>query len=121
MCALGIFVFILGRLVHWSAPLGSSSVDGLIVVRPEFTAVAWFIDVRPEKSRGHPGSLRLLSGVIRYVWGHWGTPWDSSGSSGVPRFIGVRPGVRRVRTESLVSLGCALGLVRFIRGRWVHY
>ena len=29
--------------------------------------------------------------------------------------------VRRVHPGSLSSLGCALGAVEFIRGRWVHY
>ena len=41
-------------------------------------------------------------------------------SSAVPGFIGVRSGVRRFHPGLLGSLGCALGIVRFIRGRWVH-
>ena len=41
----------------------------------------------------------------------------SSCSVGDAGFIGVRPGGRRVRSELLV---CALGVVAFVRGRWVH-
>ena len=32
----------------------------------------------------------------------------------------MHPRCRRVRPGSLGSLGCALGVVGFIRGRWVH-
>ena len=42
----------------------------------------------------------------------------SFGSSEVAGYIGLRPWSRLVRSESLGSLGCALGV---IRGRWVHW
>ena len=45
----------------------------------------------------------------------------SSGSSGVAEFIGVRPGVGWVRPRSLRKFGCALVVVGFILGRWVHF
>ena len=45
----------------------------------------------------------------------------ASGSLGVAEFIGVRPGGRRVRSRSMGSLRCALGVVEFIRGGWVHW
>ena len=93
----------------------SSSTSGFIWVRPRgrrvslgslgcalgvvgFTAVAGYIEVRPEDGRGHSGSLRSLgapwassdsSGVI--------APWWSSGSSGVAGLIVARPWVHWVR------------------------
>ena len=119
-CAL---VFVRFVWVYWCAPLvssGSSVVAGFIRVHPRchwvslgslgcalrvvgFTAVAGFIEVRPEGGRGHPGSLCSLECalvVVRFVQGYWGEPWESSGSSR----IGV---CRRGR--------------RFVRGRWVHW
>ena len=36
-------------------------------------------------------------------------------------YIGVHPGGRWVRSGSLDSLGCALGVVGFDQGRWVHW
>ena len=36
-------------------------------------------------------------------------------------FIGVRPGACRAHVVSLSLLVCALGVVRFIRGSWVHW
>ena len=42
-------------------------------------------------------------------------------SFGVAGFTGVRPGGRQIRPGSKDSLGCALGFVWCIRGRWVHY
>ena len=87
------------------------------------------------------GLLGYTQGVVGFARGrstHWGVPWGSSGSFGVPgfirkrpggrrvrlrslRFIGVRPGGGRVRLGSLRSLGCALVVVGFVRGRWIHW
>ena len=33
----------------------------------------------------------------------------------------VRPGGHLVRSGSLSSVGCTLGVVAFVRGRWVHW
>ena len=46
-----------------------------------------------------------------------GSPW---GSSGVVGFTRLRTRWRWVHPGSLGSRGCALSVVRFIRGRWVH-
>ena len=72
--------------------------------------VAGFIAVRPVGGRVHQGSCVHLG--VRLV---------SSESSGVAGFIGVHPVDRRVHPGLLGSLGCALGIVWFIRGRWVHW
>ena len=87
----------LGRVkVHWSAPWWSKCSSGLAV----------FIGFAPG-----------FAGFIQGCWVHWGAPGGSSGSSGV---IVVRTGDRRVILVSLGSLGCALWVVGFIRGRLVH-
>ena len=86
--------------------------------------------------------------VFEFHWGapwgrrgrcvHWVALWGSSGSFGVTGFIvvrpsglsgsfritgfiGVRPGNRWIRSGSLGSLGCALGVVGFVRGLSVHW
>ena len=78
--------------------------------------------------------------VVEFVWlrwVNWGAPWESSGTLGVAGFIELRSDCRRVRSGSLgslgcalrfllrwgllCSLGCALGVVEFVRGRWVHW
>ena len=48
-------------------------------------------------------------------------PWVSLGSSRVAGFTWLRPRCGRVHPRALGSLGCALGVVGFIRGRWVHF
>ena len=50
---------------------------------------------------------------------HWGAPWGSSDSFRVAGFIRERPGNRRVRSGSLGSLRCAIGVVGFVRGWFV--
>ena len=45
----------------------------------------------------------------------------STGSAGVVGFIRVRTSARRVHSGWLGSLGCALGVVGFIRGCRVHW
>ena len=52
---------------------------------------------------------------------HWHTAWASLGSFGVAGFIGVRPVYRWIRSGSLGSMGCALGVVGFVRGLWFHW
>ena len=47
-------------------------------------------------------------------------PWRSLGSSRAMVFTRVRPEGRWVYPWSLGSLGCALGVVGFIRGRCVN-
>ena len=44
-----------------------------------------------------------------------------SGLSGMTGFTWVRPWGRRVHPRWLGSLECALGVVGFIRVRWVHW
>ena len=63
----------------------------------------------------------MVVGLIWASWVHWGAPWRSFGSSEIAGFVGVCPGGRQVQQGSLVSLGCALGVVRFIRASWVHW
>ena len=50
--------------------------------------------------------------VVRGSWFHAGAPWRLLGSFGVVGFTQVRPRCRRVHSESLGSLGCALGIAR---------
>ena len=73
---------------------------------------------------GSPGSALLGVGFMRGRWVHpkWhsGTPWGSLGSSGVVGFPRIRPVGGCVHPCPLGSLACALGVVAFIRGRWVH-
>ena len=72
----------------------------------------------------HPVSLDSLVwalGVVVIIGDrlvNWGTPLGSLGSSWVIGFIGVRPGGRQIHPG---SLGCSLGIVGFIRCRWVHF
>ena len=47
--------------------------------------------------------------------------WQSSVSSSVVGFIQARTGGRRVHPVAFGTLGCALEIVGFIRGRWVHW
>ena len=130
--------FIRACWIHRGAPFGSSGSAG----------DTGFIRVRPVGRRVLPGSLRSLGcalGVFGFIQGHWVPPWVSSGSSGVAGFIvvhsgrrlgvpcgtlgsskvagftGVHPGCRRVHPGLLGSLGCPLGIVGFIRDRWVHW
>ena len=80
---VGVVQLIQGRLVHWSAPWGSSGSSG----------VAEFIRVRHRGRRVYPWSPDCIGctlGVVGFVRGrtfHWGAPWGSSCSSG---FTGVR-------------------------------
>ena len=108
-----------------------------------FIQALLFIGIRPGGSRVYPRSLVSLGcarGVVGFIkgrWIHWCAPWESSGSSGVAGFIGVRPllssgssgvtgfivvcpGGRRVHPGSLGSFGCTLEDVWFIRGRCIH-
>ena len=125
----GVVGFILGHWVHWGAPLVSSGSFG----------VTGFTGVLPGGRRVHPASLGSLvcalgfAGFIKGHWVNWGVPWGTSGSSGVivvagdPRVhpgslgsLGCPLGCRRVLPRSLGTLVCALVVVGFIRGRWVH-
>ena len=71
---------------------------------------------------GWPWVSLGLSGVVGFIRGHWvhsGSHWGLFGSSGVVGFTQERPGDRLVHPGSLDSLGFALGVAWFIRGRWV--
>ena len=81
----------------------------------------------------------MFSGVRiggrRVRLGQWVAPFGSSGPLGFGGFSGLRPGVVRVRSWSLGSVGCALmfrsgslgsvecalRVVGFAWGRWVHW
>ena len=110
----GVVGFIRGGWVPLGAPYGSSGsfgVVGLMWVRPGGLRVnSWSL-----------GSFVCALGVVGFIrdrWVHWlSTPWVSSGSFGSVGFTGVRPGGRPVHSRSLGSLGCALLVVGFIRGR----
>ena len=86
----------------------------------------------------HCGVPFVVVVFVQDHWIHWGAPWESLGSFGVARFIGVRPvgrrffsGVcgyidkrpwgRRIHSASLGTLGCALVVVQFVWGRWVDW
>ena len=93
-------------------------------------SVAWFIGVRPCGRRVRSRSLGAFGcarGDVRFVkyarkiWVYWEAPWCSLGSFGFAEFIGVRPWCRRVLSGSQDSLGCALGVFRFVRGQWIHF
>ena len=102
--------------------------------------IAVFIRVRPVGCPLRSGSLGSLGwalvvigfvggccvdcgapfGVVCFVRGNWvngGSPWESLGSFGSVRFIGLGPGGHRVRSGSLGSLGSAIGVVGC---RWVR-
>ena len=94
--ALGVVGFILGRWFHWDAFWGWSGPSG----------VAALIGVRPWCGQGNRGR-----------WVHCSALWESTASSEVAGFIVVRRAGRQVHPGSLGSLGCALGVVVFMRGR----
>ena len=62
----------------------------------------------------------MVVGFVRGHWVHWGAPLWSSGSFVVDNLIEVHRGGHQVYPGSLDSLGCALGVVGFIRGCGVH-
>ena len=59
--------------------------------------------------------------MIQGRWVNWGAPWVSSVSSRFASFIRVHPSGGMVHQGFLGSLGCVLGVVSFIRDRWVHF
>ena len=67
----------------------------------------------------HYGAPFGIVEFVQYHWIHWGALWESLGSFGVARFIGVRTGDRHVCSGSLGTLGCALGVVGFLLGHLV--
>ena len=72
---------------------------------------------------GSLGSFRFVGLILVCPGGRWvnfGVPWLSFGSFGVAGFVPMRPGDRWVHSVSLDSVWCTLGVVGFIRGRWVH-
>ena len=95
------------------------------------SGAAWFIELRPGSHQVNTGSFGYALGDVGFIRdrkAHWGDQWGSLGSSWVAGFIVVHPelllcssGVDGIIKGSLGSLGCALGVVRYIRGSWVHY
>ena len=96
-CALGLVGFILGHWVHWVHP-------GCCLVHP-----GWLVSL---------GCALGVVGLLRCLWVHWGAPWETSGSSWVAGFIGMRPRCRLVHPGSLCSFGCVLEVVGLIRVDW---
>ena len=96
---LGVVGFIQGCWVHSGSLSGSLGSSGF----------AWFTRVRPGGGWVH---------TVFCV--HSGSAWGSLGSSWLFGFTRARTGGRRVHPCSLGSLGYALVVVGFIRGRWVH-
>ena len=147
--ALGVVGFIRDHLVHLDVPWvssGSSGVAGFTGVCPGGRRVSpvslvywgatwrssgpsgftWCTGVRPRDPQVHPGSLECDLGVVGFVRGpgfirsrrvHWGALWAVSRPAG---FTGVRPGGCRIHSGLLDFLGCSLGVVGYIRGRWVQ-
>ena len=71
----------------------------------------------------HPGSLDSFACVlvfVGFICVRWVAHWRSSGLSRVAGFIGVRRVCCRFNPGYLGSSGCALIVIRFIRGRCVH-
>ena len=62
----------------------------------------------------------MVDGFIRVRWVHSHSPWVSLVSSKAVRFTLVRLDGGRVYPGSFGSLGFALGVFGFIRGRWVY-
>ena len=81
-------------------------------------------------SSGVVGITRVRAGVVGFIrnrWVHSGSHCGSLGSPGIVRFTQLRAGGRWVHPGSLGSLdlaladvGFALGVVGFMRGRWIH-
>ena len=67
----------------------------------------------------HCGASFGVVGFVRCRWVHLDVPWESLGSFGVARVIGVLPG-GLFRSASMGSLESALGIAGFVRGRYVH-
>ena len=143
-CALGAVRFILVRYAHWGTPWqlsGSSGVAVPAAVRPGSRQVHrdslgslecnlgedWFIQVlwdqwdTPSVPSCPSGAPWMSSGSSVVAGFNGGALWGSSGSSGVAGLTEVHPAGRWVHQGSLHSLGCALGVVGFIRVRWVHW
>ena len=95
-CALGVVVVVRGCWVHWGTPWWSSRWFG----------ESGFIEERPRFRQVSLGSLRSFCwtlGLVWFVlgrWVHWGVPWRSL-----------------ERLGWLGPLGCALGVIGFVRGR----
>ena len=62
----------------------------------------------------------MIVGIIRERWVPLDAHRCSSLSSGIAAFIGVRTWCLWVHPVSLGSLGCAMGVIGFIQGLWVH-
>ena len=98
-------MFIPGRCIRSCAPWRSFDSSGFVGFTCVLPAFRW---VRGSR------------------WFHSGAPWESLSSSGVVGFTLVCAEGRRNRLRSLDSLGslgslfCALVVVGFIQGLWVH-
>ena len=129
--ALGVVGFIQGPLIHSGSRWGSLGSSWDVGITRVHAGVVGFIRGRWVHSSPRWGSLCSLvfaMGVVAWDrWVHSGSRWGSLGSSGVVGFTRVRAGVCWVHPGSLVSLGFALwvvefalGVVGFMRGRWVQ-
>ena len=141
--ALSVVGFIRGRWVRTRThpgSLGSLEHEGHWV-HPRSLGLHWLAQWVHPGSLGalrfalwwvHPGLLRSFGfthgvvglswlvgvvGIIRGRWVHSGAPSGSVGSSRCVEFTRVLPSGRWVHPESLGSLGLAMGVLGFIRGR----
>ena len=141
MRALGVIGFIRGRCVRFSGPwglLGSSEFVRFTCVCP-FLGSSVVVGLTRAHTRGRwllPGllgrpSLSLRSSrfvgftrarpeAIPVCWVCTLAPWGSLGSFWIVRLTCPPPGCRRVNPASFGTLANAVGVVRFIRVRWVH-
>ena len=104
-------------------------IVGFITVLPGFRGASWVSSC----SFWLVGCIEVHPGDRSGRWAQWGTPWGSSGSSAVAGFSALCPmrcrvrsgslgsvggalGCLRVGSVSLVSVGCDLGVVGFVRG-----
>ena len=107
----GVVGFIRGLWVHSGSHWGSFVSSGI---------VGW----RNGDRLVYPRSLDTPGFVIRWVhpgsFGSHALPWVSLGSLVLVGFTRVRSADLWVHPETLSSFGCALGVIGFIRGGWVH-
>ena len=110
--------FMRGHWVHSGSPWGSLSSSGVALRVVRFICGRWVHSRSPWVSLCSSRVVRFTQGYPGFVWF---TRVRPCGRSVHPVwFSQVRPWGRCVHPESLDSLRFALGVVGFIRVRWVH-
>ena len=128
---LGVVRFMQGRCVHSGSRSGSLGSSGVVRFTQVRAGGVGFTSVRAGGRWVHPGSLGSVGfalGVVGFIRGRWipsGSPWGSFGSLGgrwvqVVGFTWLLSVGRCVHPWSFRSLGFSLGVVGYIRGRWIY-